>query len=75
MSFLIEAISDLPVGQVLGEMPDAVYNCGRISHPVSSIGRELHANVTAGAALPPNVNQKLLRMGQLLDRNILDEQP
>src|SRR5215472_9684709 len=55
--------------------PNAVYNRGGIPHGVSYLRRELHANVTAGAALPPDVNQKLLRMGQLLDRNILDEQP
>ena len=75
LPFLIEAIGDIPVGQALGEMPNAVHNRGRIPHAVSYIGRELHANVSAGAALPPDVNQKLLRIGRLLDRNILNEQP
>src|SRR5437016_11362790 len=75
LAFLIEAIGDISVGQALGEMPNAVHNRSGIPHAVSYIGRELHANVTAGAALPPNVSQKLLRMERLLDRNILNEQP
>ena len=73
--FSIEAVGDFFVGQAFGEISDAVDNRGRIPHAVSSIGRELHANVTAGAALPPDVNQKLFQIGRFLDRNILDEQP
>ena len=61
--FSIEAVGRFLVGQAFAEISDAVDNRGRIPHAVSSIGRELHANVTAGAALPPDVNQKLFQMG------------
>src|SRR5260370_33695293 len=56
-------------------MPNAVHTRGGIPHAVSYIGRELYADVSAGAALPPDVSQKLFRMERLLDRNILNEQP
>src|SRR6185436_16738046 len=75
LPFLIEAIGDLPVGQALGEMPNAIHNRGGRSHTISYVGREMHANVSTGAALPPDVSQKLLRTERLLDRNILNEQP
>src|SRR5437870_3462086 len=75
LPFLIEAIGDIPVGQGLGEVPNAVHNRSGIPYAVSYIGRELHANVSAGAALPPDVSQKLLRTECLLHRNILSHQP
>src|SRR5260370_30052014 len=56
-------------------MPNAVHTRGGIPHAVSYIGRELYADVSAGAALPPDVSQKLLRIERLLGRNILNEQP
>ncbi len=75
MRFLIEAIGDLPVRETLGEMPDAIHNRDRTPHAVSNTGRQPRANVTTGAALPPDVNQMLSRIGRFLDCNILDEQP
>jgi hypothetical protein len=62
LAFLIEAIGDLLVGQALGEMPNAVHHRGGLAHAIRYIGPELHANVTAGAALPADVSQELLGM-------------
>src|SRR5215472_18809774 len=55
-------------------MPNAVHHRGGITHAVRYLGWEWHAKVSALAALPPNVSQKLLGMEWLLDRNILNEQ-
>jgi hypothetical protein len=56
MPFSIEALSDFHVGQVLGEIPYAIDNCGRVSHAVGSIRWDLQAEVTRGATLPSHVN-------------------
>src|SRR6516165_10340213 len=68
LPFLIEPIGDLPVGEAFSQMPNAVHNCSGIPHAVSYLGSELHANMTAGGALPADVSHKLLRMERLLDR-------
>ena len=73
--FSIEAVGDFFIRQAFGEISDSIDNLGRVPHAVSYIGPELHANVTASAALPADVNQKLFQIGRFLDRNILDEQP
>ena len=75
LPFLIEAIGNIPVGQALGEMPNAVHNRSGIPQAISYIGWQLHANFSAGAALPPDVSEKLLRTERLLYRNILNQQP
>jgi len=75
MSFPVELVRDLGIEQAVSQIADAVDNRSRIAQAVCYVGRELHAEVGAGASLSAAVNQELLLVGGLLDGNILDEQP
>ena len=39
MTLFIEPISDLPVSQVLGEIPDVIYDRGGVPYPIGHFGR------------------------------------
>jgi hypothetical protein len=75
ISFPVELVGDLGIEQAVSQISDAVDNRERIPHTVRYVGRELHAEVGAGASLPTDVGQELFLVGGLLDGNILDEQP
>jgi hypothetical protein len=67
----VELIRDLTIGQMASQFSNLVDNRRRIAHAVCYVERKLHRNISTGAALPANVNQKLLLMGRPLDDDVL----
>jgi hypothetical protein len=58
----------------MSQVANAINNCGRIPQAVCYVGRELHDQITAGAALPADVGHELLLVHWLVDSNILYKQ-